>query len=85
MRTLEPWELRLCNDFAELKEKFHKLDAYVIENPEFHTLGKDQKKLLQEQHLTMGTYLGTLRARIQLIDMEKSDLTPKEIKLGGEP
>lgn len=60
---------RLLVEYADLKEKIHKLDDYLADNYERTKSEKEIKvfKLLENQFKAMGEYLNCLEERILLL------------------
>lgn len=67
--ALQPHQLRVLEERAQLHERITKLDAFH-DSPKFSSLPAEERVLLFEQRAHMGLYLAALDARIQLWGMK---------------
>jgi len=63
-REYAPHQQRVVDEATELKDKFTKLGAFILDNPIFLTLEEEEQGDLQRQYAVMGTYLDILDRRI---------------------
>jgi len=59
-----PHQQRVVEEANELKDKFSKLGAFILDNPIYQGLDQDEKNDLDSQYLVMEQYLIILDRRI---------------------
>jgi len=59
-----PHQQRVVDEANELRDKFSKLGAFILDNPIFLTLSEEEKKDLDQQYIAMEHYLVILDRRI---------------------
>jgi len=59
-----PHQQRVVEEANELKDKFSKLGAFILDNPIFLTLDQEEKNDLEKQYRAMEDYLVILERRI---------------------
>ena len=59
-----PHQQRVVDEANELREKFLKLDAFVLDNPIYQELEKEEQKDLKLQRTHMEQYMLVLERRI---------------------
>ena len=59
-----PHQQRVVDEANELREKFLKLDAFVLDNPIYKKLEKEEQKDLKLQRTHMEQYMLVLERRI---------------------
>ena len=59
-----PHQQRVIDEATELKDKFSKLGAFILDNPIFPTLSEEERKDLDQQYMAMEHYLVILERRI---------------------
>jgi|688.fasta_scaffold24636_8 hypothetical protein len=59
-----PHQQRVVDEANELKDKFSKLGAFILDNPIFLTLIDDEQQDLSEQYNVMEKYIVVLDRRI---------------------
>ncbi len=55
---------RVVDEATELKDKFSKLGAFILDNPIFLTLDQEERDDLEKQYRAMEDYLVILERRI---------------------
>jgi len=63
-REYAPHQQRVVDEATELKDKFSKLGAFILDNPIYPTLDTDEQQDLAEQYNVMEKYLVILERRI---------------------
>jgi hypothetical protein len=63
-KKMLPHQQRVVDEANELREKFLKLDAFILDNPIYKELEKEEQKDLKLQRTYMELYLLTLERRI---------------------
>lgn len=62
-------ELRVVEEKKELEAKLMALQAFIITNPLFEDLPRNEKQLLREQAQVMDEYNDILKSRIDLFNV----------------
>ena len=63
-REYAPHQQRVIDEANELRDKFSKLGAFVLDNAIFPTLPQEERDDLESQFVLMGKYLDVLDRRI---------------------
>lgn len=63
-REYAPHQQRVIDEANELKDKFSKLGAFILDNPIYQTLDEDEVQDLSEQYDVMEKYIVILDRRI---------------------
>jgi len=63
-REFAPHQQRVVDEANELRDKFSKLGAFILDNPIYQGLDQDEKSDLDSQYLAMEQYLIILDRRI---------------------
>lgn len=63
-REYAPHQQRVIDEANELRDKFSKLGAFILDNAIFPTLSQDERDDLESQYELMGKYLDILDRRI---------------------
>lgn len=61
---------RMLVERYQLAERLNKLQAFVSDNPVYHTLDTEERRDMQDQLLYMKGYLKVLEGRIRRADPE---------------
>ena len=59
-----PHQQRVVDEANELKDKFSKLGAFILDNPIYKSLEEDEQQDLAEQYNVMENYIVILERRI---------------------
>lgn len=62
--TLQPWEERLLDEYKELDKRLKKFEAFIMDDPEYSKLDKNQLVFMSMQFGGMKLYHEALFARI---------------------
>lgn len=63
--SLQPHQQRVIEEYNDLKSKTSKLNAFILDNPTFLTLEKEEQNELKVQYEAMCTYQDALDRRIK--------------------
>ena len=63
-KNYAPHQQRVVDEANELREKFSKLDAFILDNPIYQELEKEEQKDLKLQRTHMEQYILVLERRI---------------------
>ena len=63
-KNYAPHQQRVVDEANELREKFSKLDSFILDNPIYQELEKEEQKDLKLQRTHMEQYMLVLERRI---------------------
>ncbi|MCT4181920.1 hypothetical protein KRE40_03610 [Elizabethkingia meningoseptica] len=62
--NLQPHQQRVVDELNEVRERHSKLGAFILDNPIYLSLPKEEKKDLKIQCNAMAIYVDTLERRV---------------------